>query len=175
MKVIYRYPLIAGILFFAAVIVRAQDDGVISVDNFQLQRITNGADFEFINYNFYSDEDSYKGKIVSVSGVFVHQPVIGKGKRKFVQLIGSGVNGPVNIIIYIDNELSTRKVYGNDVPVFTNGLVIRAFVQLTGAANFVNNSGSWLYLPTGDGLLFFAKDDTGFRFPMWASNSLKRR
>ncbi len=146
----------------------------VSVDNFQMRRIIQDADFDFINYTFYADEEAWKGKVICVSGSFVQQPVIGKGKRNFVQLSGRGSNGPVNIIIHLDNDLTTQKVFGNDVPVLTNGMQISAFVQLTGAANFVNSSGSWFYLPTADGLLFYAKDDAAFRYPLWASRAIKR-
>jgi hypothetical protein len=145
-----------------------------SVSPTDLQRITNGASYEFSNLKMYKDEAQWRGKTVAFSGVIQKTPVIAKTKGEYLQIAGQTANGAVNVVVFLDAPIPTIDNYGNPVPTITPGMDVRVFLQVKALMNFTSESGYLLSLPTGDGLLIFSKDDYAMTNPVWASKLLTR-
>ncbi len=144
-------------------------------DTQSLDQLIGRASFEFSNEKMYRDEAAWKGKIVSVSGVYVPFPVVGRKRLPYIQIVNDGSYGPVNVVVYLDSPLPTTQSYGGAVPLLSTGESIRLVGEITGAENFVDRSGYWLYLPAMNAIAMYRLEDQNLRQPLWVSKAYRRQ
>jgi hypothetical protein len=144
------------------------------IDNAALSQTIQNASFDFANFKLYDNENEWKGKTISVSGVYYPNRIYSRTKQTLVHVIGTGAFGPINIAAYLDGPMPTVATYGQETPVLTPGLEVRIVGTIKRSEPFISWEGYQMMLPSVDCIAIFRKDDSNMQYPLWVSRAFKR-
>lgn len=159
------------ILFLPLCIATAQ---TLKYDNAAIGQIVHTASFEFANYKLYENENEWKGKTVSVSGIYYPNRIFARAAQVMINIAGNSAFGPVNVAVYLDGPLPTVINYGQETPALTPGQNIRIVGTIKRTEQFISWDGYQMVLPSVDCIAIYRKDDADMQYPMWVSKAFKR-
>lgn len=162
---------ILPILLLTAALLPAQD---LKYDNTGLGQVVQSASFEFANFKMYENENEWKGKTVSVSGLYYPNRIYSRTKSVLIHISGTGAFGPVSTAVYLDSPLPTIVSYGQETPAMTPGMSVRVVGTLKRTEPFITWEGYQMMLPAMDGIAIYRQDDANLQYPIWVSRAYKR-
>ncbi len=140
----------------------------------EIETVKRIANYDMNNVKVMRNPDEWIGKIISLSGTVISQPILGEVDEVF-ELRGTNDGYLTDMIIRLDRPLPRQANIGQAIKLVSQGKEVRVFGKMNGLKSIRTDSGTRRELPEIDCQLIYDRNDFYMDRPLWISRELENR
>jgi len=138
----------------------------------EIEAVKRIANYDMNNVKVMRNPDEWVGKMISLSGTVLSQPILGEVDEVF-ELRGTNDGFLTDMIIRLDQPLPRQSNIGEAIKLVSQGKEVRVFGIMNGLKSIRTDSGTRRELPEIRCQIIYDRNDFYLSRPLWTSRELE--